>query len=532
MTSPAGGVPACLEAARAYLTRGWSIIPIKPSTKEPLLPWKRHTRRRPSEAEGRGWWNRWPEAGVAIICGQVSGLAVLDTDDPVSESLVQAMGLPPTLTARTARGRHRYFRIAGPVQSRRIGGADGGGLELRGDGSYVLAPPSLHPSGLCYAFEDPRAALADLPAALVQLFATKPAPPVGAEVPARWREMLARGYNSALAHWEGRAGGHADQTGSGRDMKLAWFCRKQGFNREETSGIVGHVPYPKEGGRTADYIARTVAKAFEGEGTRPRPRRGFGQLPAWIVTSGLLAGKRRLSHRAVRVLDVLVVRAERPSFIVRISMPRLAAEAGVSPRFVGMATGELAERGVIRKARAGGGRWHFWINMDPPENLTYAKETFAYVSSEKRSGDGAREEAGGGTPWHGDGLGSAARVTPPHHQDLGSPSSGASGQPPNPRPEAPGRRPPSIPVTEEHMGEGNLRIGAPDIGEGFVQVGGAERPREGGGAPWPPTDPCLRCRGTRFWRSVAGVALCSTCHPPAAPALVAAEAGISNGGEG
>ncbi len=73
MTSPV------LEAALDYLSRGWSILPVS-QDKRPLRPWAEFQTRRPTEAEVRGWYAKWPSAGVGIVCGKISGHIVVDVD--------------------------------------------------------------------------------------------------------------------------------------------------------------------------------------------------------------------------------------------------------------------------------------------------------------------------------------------------------------------------------------------------------------------------------------------------------------------
>ncbi len=72
--------PAALDAAPGYLEAGFSIIPVSPRNKRPLLPWKAYQARRPTRTELIAWRKRWPAAGVGIVCGAVSRLAVLDAD--------------------------------------------------------------------------------------------------------------------------------------------------------------------------------------------------------------------------------------------------------------------------------------------------------------------------------------------------------------------------------------------------------------------------------------------------------------------
>src|SRR5262249_35806067 len=58
--------------------------------------------------------------------------------------------LPPTVEAITGKGRHCYFRMRGSI--RNSVGQIAAGLDIRGDGGYVIAPPSVHPSGRAYTW--------------------------------------------------------------------------------------------------------------------------------------------------------------------------------------------------------------------------------------------------------------------------------------------------------------------------------------------------------------------------------------------
>jgi len=104
----------------------------------------------------RRWWRRWPEANVGVRTGAISGLVVLDIDpDHGGETslgeLVDAYAdLPATLEVRTGGGgRHLYFAHPGG-RVPNSAGALGTGLDVRGDGGYILAPPSRHASGASY----------------------------------------------------------------------------------------------------------------------------------------------------------------------------------------------------------------------------------------------------------------------------------------------------------------------------------------------------------------------------------------------
>ncbi len=87
---------------------------------------------------------RW---NVGIVTGSVSGIFVLDVDgDDGSGSLRKLVlveehsPLPMTLTALTGRGRHLIFRYHAAIRNNQS--KLGAGLDVRGDGGYVVAPPS------------------------------------------------------------------------------------------------------------------------------------------------------------------------------------------------------------------------------------------------------------------------------------------------------------------------------------------------------------------------------------------------------
>src|SRR5213594_3690069 len=92
-----------IEAIHKYMGRGWSIIPIRAGDKRPLVRWEEFQHRHPSEAEARGWFRQWPEAGIGVT-GAISGLVVADVDaghggDESLEQLEREHGPMPTTDA-------------------------------------------------------------------------------------------------------------------------------------------------------------------------------------------------------------------------------------------------------------------------------------------------------------------------------------------------------------------------------------------------------------------------------------------------
>ncbi len=133
-------------AAVSYHREGWSPIPTKHRSKEPsLAQLAPYLRRRASTEE----LNAWSWDGVGLVTGPVSGILVLDVDGPEGEAALKKHGHPITPMARTASGGlHLYFRH--PDAEVRTGIRVAPGLDVKAQGGYVVAPPSLGPNGRAY----------------------------------------------------------------------------------------------------------------------------------------------------------------------------------------------------------------------------------------------------------------------------------------------------------------------------------------------------------------------------------------------
>jgi hypothetical protein len=123
------------------------------------------------------FWTRYPDSNIGIATGGSIGLVVLDIDGPEGEASLAALEaehgpLPPTAKATTGKGWHLWYQRAAddpPVPSR-VGVRPG--LDIRGEGGYVVAPPSRHVSGKIYTWVETMP-LARLPLCLVELGARR-----------------------------------------------------------------------------------------------------------------------------------------------------------------------------------------------------------------------------------------------------------------------------------------------------------------------------------------------------------------------
>lgn len=114
----------------------------------------------------RVWWAKYPDANIGIATGEVSGIVVLDVDGQKGFSALAGRALPTTPSVTTGRvdgGTHFYFAHPGGRVKNSVGKL-GTGLDIRGDGGYVIAPPSRHKSGNVYQWgESLDTPLAELP---------------------------------------------------------------------------------------------------------------------------------------------------------------------------------------------------------------------------------------------------------------------------------------------------------------------------------------------------------------------------------
>lgn len=161
-----------MECALRYAdARGWSVFPLSPRSKIPLVGGGRGCLDATADMWTiREWWAATHDANIGIATGPASRVFVLDVDaaapkgggmtgpDALAELERRNGALPPTLTATTGGGgEHRYFRWPASRELRnrariRIDGAPTA-LDCRAEGGYVAAPPSVHPSGAVYRWE-------------------------------------------------------------------------------------------------------------------------------------------------------------------------------------------------------------------------------------------------------------------------------------------------------------------------------------------------------------------------------------------
>ena len=158
MTDGMGGV------AQDYASRGLAVIPLWPKAKEPAV--QNGVYAATTDMEGLGqWFHDHPGFNVGIACGAASGgLVVIDLDchggddgpngwDALKEWERAHGQLPDTVTALTGSGGyHLYYRAPAGLK---VGGSVNRelGVDVKSDGGYIVAPPSIHPNGRPYEWE-------------------------------------------------------------------------------------------------------------------------------------------------------------------------------------------------------------------------------------------------------------------------------------------------------------------------------------------------------------------------------------------
>jgi len=271
------GTEQLLAAALRYRARGWSVIPLEPNGKKPLVKWQPFQTEPPHADLLEAWWSEHKQANCGIVTGTVSGLVVLDVDGELGQASIADKHLPPTPVAVTAKGRHYYFRYPGgqPIRNfaRRLPG-----LDLRGEGGYVVAPPSIHASGQRYAWAEclspEDVELAPLPQWIVDL--TKPATTMAMTTGAAWAELLACGVergqrNDTAARLAGHLLGKGLLEAEVVPILLGWNERnKPPLAADEVQAVVSSVGKAEARKPTTTITTITAQELMSREFPAPR----------------------------------------------------------------------------------------------------------------------------------------------------------------------------------------------------------------------------------------------------------------------
>jgi hypothetical protein len=142
-----------LDSALAYERLSFFVIPADPVEKKPVVKWAHRRDKRPTPDEIRSWFDRFPDARIAIATGVYSGFDVVDVDSPRALEQLRMIcgGLPETITQDSGReggGRHFLFKHS----EHGLKAHGDGFIDLRTTNDIVIVAPSRHKSGRCYAW--------------------------------------------------------------------------------------------------------------------------------------------------------------------------------------------------------------------------------------------------------------------------------------------------------------------------------------------------------------------------------------------
>lgn len=271
-----------------------------PNSKKPFpISWKKYQEQRPTLTQLRTWAKTWPKAGLAVITGAISGVVVLDIDKipedaptPKQRLLSQLARdliskLPPTAEVRTSKGKHLYFRHPGHYVPTKVGFLPG--LDVRADGGYALLPPSVHPSGRVYAWENPpEEGIADLPAELLDAINGKLQPTLleSGEL-GTWQSALLGGGEGGRNQSATQVIGKLIQKTDPELWELQWEAVKQ-WNERNSPPL-------------SEKELRTV---FDSITKKERKKRR--ELPTFLDSSDLLARRDELPPPVVAVQNLIL----------------------------------------------------------------------------------------------------------------------------------------------------------------------------------------------------------------------------------
>ncbi len=128
------------SAAIGYCKKNISVIPVA-KDKKPLIKWQEFQTRRANEQEINKWFKIFPDMQIAIVTGKISGLIVVDVD----KSDIDLSWLPETAIIKTGSGGFHYYYKYCPGVNNKVRIKDY--IDLRGDGGFVVCPPSVNLKG-------------------------------------------------------------------------------------------------------------------------------------------------------------------------------------------------------------------------------------------------------------------------------------------------------------------------------------------------------------------------------------------------
>jgi len=289
----------CAAAALEYAEHGWHVFParIKDGSKRSYIAGKANGGERwgaTSDSDTiRRYWQHFPDALLGITTGQDSGLFVIDADSPeghakdgigVLRGWIEEYGdWPDTIEADTpSGGRHVYFRCPADLEIRNSQSKLAPGIDVRGEGGMVLAPPTIKPgTDKAYRWRNPPSEfdLAECPKWLLdKIRATQAAKLSAPDMPGAdgqiaacdanaWADKALQGeLAKLLAATEGKRNAALNTAAFRLGQMAAGGGLDEGTVRDRLTGAAAAI------GLEPEEIAATIKSGFEAGKQTPRAR--------------------------------------------------------------------------------------------------------------------------------------------------------------------------------------------------------------------------------------------------------------------
>ena len=155
--------PPFAVSAYYYWKKGLNVFPIIPRTKKPACAWKHLQDKLMDESELKYMIRTYPNYNIGIVTGHVSQIVVVDVDGEDGDGHLKEFAIPQTLRANTTRGYHLYYKLPEGLHMRTANSLLPK-VDIKADGGYVIAPPSVRPNGTgAYMWDQSPAVLTSLP---------------------------------------------------------------------------------------------------------------------------------------------------------------------------------------------------------------------------------------------------------------------------------------------------------------------------------------------------------------------------------
>lgn len=198
----------------------------------------------------KGWWTQWPGANIGLVTGKKSGLSVVDLDGPEGIQSGRKLGISSIVTSLTGNGKQLFYADAGGNLKNSVKKI-AVGVDIRGDGGYIVVAPSLHPNGKRYVWMGQGLNRNLLP----------PIPPVISGITQEGQKVATTSTLRKPDGWIAEAikemqNGHIHNT----LIRVLGKFRQHNFNEEDTYALL--YPHALEHGKPYEGLKDKIAEIF------------------------------------------------------------------------------------------------------------------------------------------------------------------------------------------------------------------------------------------------------------------------------